>query len=113
MRDIIKALMEDIGYTDIHSQTNGRDALEWTKRNIPDLVITDWNMPQMNGITFLRHVKENDQTKHIPILMVTAEAKREQVIEAAQLGAAGYVVKPFDKETLKSKLEGIYAKKRG
>ena len=69
-------------------------------------------MPEMDGITFLKHVKQDDSTKTIPILMVTAEAKREQVIEAAQLGAAGYVVKPFDARTLQAKLEAIYAKRR-
>ena len=73
-----------------------------------DFLVTDWNMPGMTGIDLLRHVRADEKLKHLPVLMVTAEAKREQIIEAAQAGVNGYVVKPFTAQALKEKIEKIF-----
>ena len=73
-----------------------------------DFLVTDWNMPGMTGIDLLRHVRADEKLKHLPVLMVTAEAKREQIIEAAQAGVNGYVVKPFTAQALKDKIEKIF-----
>lgn len=108
MRRIIKNLLRDLGFTNTHEADDGNTALPMLKSSDYDLLITDWNMPGMTGIDLLRAVRADDKLKTLPVLMVTAEAKREQIIEAAQAGVNGYVVKPFTAQALKEKIEKIF-----
>ena len=108
MRRIIKNLLRDLGFNNTHEADDGTTALPMLKNGDFDFVVTDWNMPGMQGIDLLRAIRADDKLKHLPVLMVTAEAKREQIIEAAQAGVNGYVVKPFTAATLKEKLEKVF-----
>jgi len=108
MRRIIKNLLRDLGFTNIQEADDGNTALPMLNQGIFDFVVTDWNMPGMQGIDLLRAIRADDKLKHLPVLMVTAEAKKEQIIAAAQAGVNGYVVKPFTAATLKHKLEKIF-----
>lgn len=108
MRRIIKNLLKDLGFTNIQEADDGLTALPMLKQNNFDFVITDWNMPGMQGIDLLKEIRSNEKLKSIPVLMVTAEAKKEQIVTAAQAGVNGYVVKPFTAATLKEKLEKIF-----
>lgn len=108
MRRIIKNLLKDLGFTNIQEADDGTTALPMLKQNNFDFVITDWNMPGMQGIDLLKEIRSNEKLKSIPVLMVTAEAKKEQIVTAAQAGVNGYVVKPFTAATLKEKLEKIF-----
>lgn len=107
MRRIIKNLLRDLGYNNTHEADDGNTALPMLKNGDYQFVVTDWNMPGMQGIDLLKAIRLDDKLKHLPVLMVTAEAKREQIIEAAQAGVNGYVIKPFTAETLKEKLDKI------
>ncbi|HMA12588.1 MAG TPA: chemotaxis response regulator CheY [Steroidobacteraceae bacterium] len=109
MRRIIKNFLNDLGYTNIAEADDGNTALPVLKSGEVDFLITDWNMPGMPGLQLLREVRNNPATKKLPVLMVTAEAKREQIVEAAQAGVNGYVVKPFTAQTLKDKIDKILA----
>lgn len=108
MRRIIKNLLKDLGFTNVQQADDGSTALPMLQQGDFDFVVTDWNMPGMQGIDLLRAVRADDSLKHLPVLMVTAEAKKEQIVAAAQAGVNGYVVKPFTAATLKEKLEKIF-----
>jgi two-component system chemotaxis response regulator CheY len=108
MRRIIKNLLKDLGFTSIQEADDGNTALPMLVQGDFDFVVTDWNMPGMQGIDLLRAIRADDNLKHLPVLMVTAEAKKEQIVAAAQAGVNGYVVKPFTAATLKEKLEKIF-----
>ena len=105
MRRIIKNLLKDLGFSNIQEADDGSTALPMLQQGDFDFVVTDWNMPGMQGIDLLRAIRADDSLKHLPVLMVTAEAKKEQIVAAAQAGVNGYVVKPFTAATLKEKLE--------
>lgn len=108
MRRIIKNLLRDLGFTNTQEADDGNSALPLLKASDFDFLITDWNMPGMTGIDLLKAVRADEKLKSLPVLMVTAEAKREQIIEAAQAGVNGYVVKPFTAQALKEKIEKIF-----
>lgn len=108
MRRIIKNLLRDLGFTNTAEADDGSTALPMLQNGSFDFLITDWNMPGMTGIDLLKAVRADDKLKTLPILMVTAEAKRDQIIEAAQAGVNGYVVKPFTAAVLKEKIEKIF-----
>ncbi len=108
MRRIIKNLLKDLGFSNIQEADDGSTALPMLQQGDFDFVVTDWNMPGMQGIDLLRAIRKDDRLKHLPVLMVTAEAKKEQIVAAAQAGVNGYVVKPFTAATLKEKLEKIF-----
>ncbi|NCP64008.1 MAG: chemotaxis protein CheY [Paraglaciecola sp.] len=108
MRRIIKNLLKDLGFTNIQEADDGSTALPMLQQGDFDFVVTDWNMPGMQGIDLLRAIRSNPSLKHIPVLMVTAEAKKEQIVAAAQAGVNGYVIKPFTAATLKEKLAKIF-----
>lgn len=108
MRRIIKNLLRDLGFTNTVEADDGTTALPILQAGSIDFLVTDWNMPGMTGIELLRAVRADDKLKTIPVLMVTAEAKRDQIIAAAQAGVNGYVVKPFTAVALKEKIEKIF-----
>jgi two-component system chemotaxis response regulator CheY len=108
MRRIIKNLLKDLGFTNIQEADDGNTALPMLVQGDFDFVVTDWNMPGMQGIDLLRAVRADDKLKHLPVLMVTAESKKEQIVAAAQAGVNGYIVKPFTAATLKAKLDKIF-----
>lgn len=108
MRRIIKNLLKDLGFTNVQEADDGSTALPMLQQGDFDFVVTDWNMPGMQGIDLLRNIRADDNLKHIPVLMVTAEAKKEQIVAAAQAGVNGYVVKPFTAATLKEKLDKVF-----
>ena len=108
MRRIIKNLLKVLGFSNIQEADDGNTALPMLQQGDFDFVVTDWNMPGMQGIDLLRAIRTDDSLKHLPVLMVTAEAKKEQIVAAAQAGVNGYVVKPFTAATLKEKLEKIF-----
>ncbi|MBK1690707.1 chemotaxis protein CheY [Ectothiorhodospira mobilis] len=108
MRRIIKNLLRDLGYNNTAEADDGNTALPMLQNGNYDFLVTDWNMPGMPGIDLLRAVRADPRIKDLPVLMVTAEAKREQIIEAAQAGVNGYIVKPFTAETLREKIDKIF-----
>ncbi|MGF1690369.1 chemotaxis response regulator CheY [Photobacterium kagoshimensis] len=108
MRRIVKNLLRDLGFNNTQEADDGLTALPMLKKGGFDFVVTDWNMPGMQGIDLLKHIRVDEELKHLPVLMITAEAKREQIIEAAQAGVNGYIVKPFTAATLKEKLDKIF-----
>jgi two-component system chemotaxis response regulator CheY len=108
MRRIIKNLLRDLGFTNTEEADDGQTALPMLKTGKFDFLVTDWNMPGMTGIELLAAVRADDSLKNMPVLMVTAEAKRDQIVAAAQAGVNGYVVKPFTAAVLKEKIEKIF-----
>ena len=108
MRRIIKNLLRDLGFTNTFEADDGSTALPMLKDGDYEFVVTDWNMPIMQGIDLLKEIRKDPSLKHLPVLMVTAEAKRDQIIEAAQAGVNGYIVKPFTAGTLKEKLDKVF-----
>ncbi len=108
MRRIIKNLLNDLGYTNTAEAEDGNSALTALSQGSFEFVVTDWNMPGMTGIELLKAIRADDRYKTLPVLMVTAEAKREQIIEAAQNGVNGYIIKPFTAQTLEEKLGKIF-----
>ncbi len=108
MRRIIKNLLRDLGFTNTVEADDGTTALPILNAGGIDFLVTDWNMPGMQGIDLLKHVRADDKLSQLPVLMVTAEQKREQIIEAAQAGVNGYIVKPFTAATLKEKIDKIF-----
>jgi len=108
MRRIIKNLLRDLGFNNVDEADDGNTALPMLQSVKFDFLITDWNMPGMTGIELLKSVRADGKLAQLPVLMVTAEAKREQIIEAAQAGVNGYVVKPFTAGALKEKIEKIF-----
>ncbi|MBY0465733.1 MAG: chemotaxis response regulator CheY [Burkholderiales bacterium] len=110
MRRIVRGLLKEIGYVDADEAEDGAAALNKLRNGRFDFVVSDINMPNMNGFQLLKEIKSDDKLKHIPVLMVTAEARKEDIVLAAQSGAAGYIVKPFTKATLEDKLVNIIKK---
>jgi two-component system chemotaxis response regulator CheY len=110
MRRIIRNILKEVGYSHIEEAENGLDAHNKIQMINFDFIICDWNMAELNGLSLLTAVKSKDETKHIPVLMVTAEAKKENIIAAAKAGASGYVVKPFTSQTLADKINSIFEK---
>ena len=108
MRRIIKNLLRDLGFTNTQEADDGLTALPMLKSGDFDFLVTDWNMPGMTGIDLLKEVRADGKLAKLPTLMVTAEAKRDQIVEAAQAGVNGYVVKPFTAQALKEKIEKIF-----
>ena len=108
MRRIIKNLLRDLGFNNTIEADDGSTALPILQAGGIEFLITDWNMPVMKGIELLKAVRADEKLAKLPVLMVTAEAKREQIVEAATAGVSGYVVKPFTAETLKLKIEKIF-----
>lgn len=113
MRRIIKNLLRDLGFTNVTEADDGATALPMLKQTQFDFLITDWNMPGMQGIDLLKAVRSDPGLASLPVLMVTAEAKRDQIVEAAQAGVNGYIVKPFTATTLKEKIDKIFERIEG
>lgn len=110
MRRIVRNLLKELGYSNVDEAEDGVVAMQKLGAGGIDFVVTDWNMPNMTGIELLRAIRANAQLSHLPVLMITAEAKKENIIEAAQAGASGYIVKPFTAATLSEKLGKIFEK---
>ena len=108
MRRILHNLLKELGFTNVDEAEDGQVALHKLRSQPYEFVVSDWNMPNMTGIELLRAVRADAQLRHLPFLMITAEAKRENIIEAAQAGASGYIVKPFTAATLEEKLAKIF-----
>lgn len=108
MRRIVKNLLRDLGFTNIQEADDGSTALPMLQGGDFDFVVTDWNMPGMQGIDLLKAIRADENLAHIPVLLITAEAKKEQIVMAAQAGVNGYIVKPFTAATLKEKLDKIF-----
>lgn len=113
MRRIVRNLLKEIGYSNADEAEDGAVALQKLKAGSFNFVVSDINMPNMNGFELLRNIREDAQLKGLPVLMVTAEAKKEDIVLAAQIGASGYIVKPFTKATLEEKLTKIIQKTQG
>jgi len=109
MRRIVRSIFKELGFTDIEEAENGSDALRKLRGARFDLVVSDWNMPVMPGIELLRNIRADDALKHIPVLMVTAEAQKENLMEAIKAGVSNYVVKPFTADTIKQKMDKMFA----
>ena len=108
MRRIVRNLLKELGFTNVQEAEDGVDALAKLRAEEFEFVVSDWNMPNMTGIELLQAIRADSKLKHLPVLMVTAEAKKENIIQAAQAGASGYVVKPFTAATLDEKLKKIF-----
>ncbi|MGC8519901.1 MAG: chemotaxis response regulator CheY [Steroidobacteraceae bacterium] len=113
MRRIVKDVLHEIGYANVQEAEDGNSALPMLQAGQFDVLITDWNMPGMPGLELLKAVRSDPKLKGMPVLMLTAEAKREQIVEAAQAGVNGYLVKPFTPATLKEKLAKILQGREG
>ena len=110
MRRIVRGLLKEIGYNNAEEAEDGAVALTMLKNGKFEFVVSDINMPNMTGFDLLAAIKKDDTLKHLPVLMVTAEARKEDIVRAAQDGAAGYIVKPFTKATLEEKVQKIMQK---
>ena len=110
MRRIVRNLLKELGYNNIEEAEDGAEALTKLKAGQFDFVVSDWNMPNLDGLEMLKQMRADDNLKSLPVLMVTAEAKKENIIAAAQAGANGYVVKPFSAAILEDKLNTIFDK---
>jgi len=110
MRRIVRNLLKELGFTNVDEAEDGVVALQKLGSGSFDFVVTDWNMPNMDGLTLLQTIRKTPNLKDLPVLMITAEAKKENIIAAAQAGASGYIVKPFTAATLSEKLEKIFEK---
>lgn len=108
MRRIVKNVLKQLGFTNIEEAENGKEALEKLKGEPYGFVVSDWNMPVMTGIDMLRAIRADEALKQIPVLMVTAEAQKENIIEAVQAGVSNYIVKPFTAEALQDKMAKIF-----
>ena len=105
MRRIVRNLLKELGYNNVEEAEDGAEALDKLNTGKFQFVVSDWNMPNLDGLEMLKRIRASDTLKHLPVLMVTAEAKKENIVAAAQAGASGYVVKPFSAATLEEKLE--------
>jgi two-component system chemotaxis response regulator CheY len=108
MRHIVRNLLRELGFTDVEEAADGASALQKLQGGRFDFVITDWSMPHMDGPTLVRSMRADAALKTLPVLLITPEAKKENIIAAAQAGAAGYIVKPFSAATLNAKLARIF-----
>lgn len=111
MRRIVRNLLKELGFTNVDEAEDGAVALQKLK-NVGNFqfVVSDWNMPNMTGIELLKAIRADETLKHLPVLMITAEAKKENIVEAAQSGASGYIVKPFTAAVLEEKMNKIFEK---
>jgi two-component system chemotaxis response regulator CheY len=110
MRRIVRNLLKELGFANVDEAEDGAIALQKLQAGGFDFVVSDWNMPNMDGLTLLQTIRATPNLKHLPVLMITAEAKKENIIAAAQAGASGYIVKPFTSATLSEKLQKIFEK---
>ena len=110
MRRIIINTLLKLGYQDVAEASNGREGLERLAAGSVDMIITDWNMPEMSGIDFIRTVRTNDQFASLPVLMVTTNAAKDDIVEALRAGVSNYVVKPFTPDTIREKIEAVLAR---
>lgn len=108
MRRIVKNILKQLGFENVGEAENGQEALEVLKKEKFDFVITDWNMPVMNGLDLLKAIKADAALKDIPVMMVTAEAQQQNIVEAVKSGASNYIVKPFTAEVLEEKINKIF-----
>ncbi len=108
MRRIVRGLLKELGFKNIREAENGQLALDELKKKKADFVLSDWKMPVMTGIELLKAIRADDNLKTTPVLMVTAEAKQENIVEAVQAGVNNYLVKPFNAATLQEKLNKIF-----
>lgn len=108
MRRIVRGLLKELGFKNMREADNGQTALDELKKKPADFVVSDWNMPVMTGIDLLRAIRADEALKTTPVLMVTAEAKQENIVEAVQAGVSNYIVKPFNAATLQEKLNKIF-----
>jgi two-component system chemotaxis response regulator CheY len=109
MRRILKNILRQIGFTNIIEADNGKAALTELKNKSFDLILCDWNMPEMSGLELLQNLKSDDALKDIPFVMVTAESKKENIMDAVKAGVNSYIVKPFTAETIGEKLKKVFA----
>lgn len=109
MRRIIINTLSKIGYTDVIEAGNGREGIEKVNEGPVDLIITDWNMPEMNGIEFVRALRAMDGKQTVPVLMVTTNAAKDDIVEALRAGVTNYVVKPFTADTIRDKIHAVMA----
>ena len=110
MLRILRNLLRQLEFNNVEDATDGEKALDMLRRTPFDLVISDWNMAPMTGLDLLRHVRGDEKLRRIPFIMVTAESKTENVITAKQAGVSNYIVKPFNAETLRAKIESVFPK---
>ena len=108
MRRILKNILRQIGFTNIYEADNGKNALNILKKQKFDLILCDWNMPEMSGLELLNEIRSDNELKDTPFVMVTAEAQKNNIIEAVQAGVSNYVVKPFTAETINGKLKKVF-----
>jgi two-component system chemotaxis response regulator CheY len=108
MRRIVRSLLRELGIKNVREAEDGEMAFEDLKRQKADLVVSDWAMPRMTGIELLRAIRQDEALKDTPVLMVTAESKKENIMEAVQAGVNNYIVKPFNSKTLEEKLNKIF-----
>lgn len=111
MRRIVKNSLKQIGYVNVEEAEDGNQALAKLRQGGFDFVVSDWNMPNMTGLDLLKAIRQDAALKAIPVLMVTAEAQKDNILEAVQAGVSNYIVKPFTVETLKDKIDKIFEKK--
>lgn len=110
MRRIVRSLLKELGFNNVEEAEDGQDGLNKLRSGSFQFVVSDWNMPNLDGLEMLKQIRADGALKDLPVLMVTAEAKKENIIAAAQAGASGYVVKPFTAATLEEKLNKIFEK---
>nr|WP_256245031.1 chemotaxis response regulator CheY [Alloalcanivorax profundimaris] len=110
MRRIVRSLLKELGFTNVEEAEDGQEALTRLKAGGFDFVVSDWNMPNLDGLEMLKQIRADEGMKSLPVLMVTAEAKKDNIVAAAQAGANGYIVKPFTAVTLEEKLNKIFEK---
>jgi len=110
MRRILKNILRQIGFSNIMEADDGKSALKALKKDKFDMILSDWNMPEMSGLELLKAVKADDELKDIPYIMVTAEAQKDNIVEAVKAGVNSYVVKPFTAETVSEKLKQLFDK---
>jgi len=108
MRRILRNILKQIGFKNMIEADNGKNALKELKKEKVDLIMCDWNMPEMPGIDLLKNIKADDELKDIPFVMVTAEAQKDNIVEAVKAGVSNYVVKPFTAETITEKLKKVF-----
>lgn len=108
MRKIIKNLLRNLGYKDLYEAENGKEAYFMIKKQKFDLIVTDWNMPEIDGYELLKLIRMNDDISSLPVIMVTAEAKKQQIVAAAKAGVNGYIIKPFTGNQIKEKIAKIF-----
>lgn len=109
MRRIIKNILRQLGFTNVQEADDGSTAWPKIQSEPFDLIVTDWNMPKMSGLELLKAIRGDEDLKDLPVLMVTAEALKENIIEAVKAGVSNYIVKPFTAETLQEKLNKIFS----